>query len=247
MKTIFWWIKVFLITAVVVSAGVYVFDRVIMPDKVRLGEEYSVPNVKNMTFENAKTILEQHGFTIIKTKDKVDYSVPAGKIIEQNPKANSVCKLGRRIYVTISAGELPSVVPDLIGIAPKDAEYKIEKAKLTLDSVIYDFSDIYPEGVVMDQTIAVGDSVVNYTDISLIVSMGKHPFEFIVPDLVGLPKDKAVEAINKGGFTVGEIQYVVNDDYLPNTVIEQLPVKEEVVNKGHKINIWVVGDESMAN
>ena len=241
LKNLFWWCGVagiFLIVGLVILFGM---DKFVMPGVVRLGEEFIVPSVVGSDMESAAKILNDAGFNIIKNKrEKVDYNSRAGEILEQNPKANSTCKEGRRIYVTISKGGLPVIMPDLTGVSPKEAVFKIQRENLILDSVLYDFSTYFTKGVVMDQSIALNDTAQIGDSLFIVVSLGNHPSEFIIPDLVSMNLERAVEKINRNGFKVGRIVYTENEELLPNTVIRQLPEKEEVVQQGTEINLVVI-------
>ena len=241
LKDLFWWLRV---AVVFLSVGLIILfglDKFIMPNVVRLGEEFIVPNVVGYDMENATKILKDAGFNIVKNKrEKVDYNSRVGEILEQSPKANSTCKEGRRIYVTVSKGGLPVIMPDLTGVSPKEAIFKIQKENLVLDSILYDFSTYFTKGVVMDQSIAFNDTAQIGDSLFIVVSLGNHPSEFVVPDLVSMNLERAVEKINKSGFKVGRIIYTENEELLPSTVIKQLPEKEEVVQQGTEINLIVI-------
>lgn len=243
LKDILWWLVVFSILGILAFSGVLIFDKVIMPKVTRFGEEYKVPSVVGKTTQEADSILSSADFEMIVSRYKVNNEFAEGQIIEQNPVANAVSKKGRRIYTVVSSGSLPVIVPKLIGISPKDASYRITDSHLSLDSVLYDFSLDYPAGVVMDQSLIVGDTVQTTDTLFIVVSLGPHPSEFIVPDLIGKQLKKAVDIINKKGFKVGKITPVESEDYLPFTVIKQYPLKATKINRDTKINLIIVKKE----
>ena len=143
-------ISIFIVTISILGfLSVFIFDNIIMPSYVRLGNEYPVPDVTDRFLDEAERILEMDGFVLSdEITEKIDYNVSPGIIVEHHPKAGSICKKGRKIYVTISKGGLPAIVPDLIGLSPQDAKYNILDSKLYLDSILYEFSVDFPEGVV---------------------------------------------------------------------------------------------------
>lgn len=234
-----WWAKVIAILLISGLVLLYLIDWFVMPALVGHGKEFKMPDVRNLTYNEAARLLSQNGFKLAKSTEKVDYKVPSGQIIEQNPAAGSICKKGRRVYVLISAGSLPAVVPNLIGLSPQDAIYQIQKAKLVLDTVISEFSNDFPEGVIMGQQLTVSDTVQMGTKMYIVVSSGPHPTEFIVPDLVGKDLNQAVTLIKKSGLRVGKISKIPDDDLLPNTVIRQEPGSGEVVEKESEVTIYI--------
>lgn len=236
---VIWWAKVAALTLICGLLFLYLIDWFIMPAMVGHGKEFKMPDVRNMSYNEAATILGENGFKLAKSTEKVDYQVPAGQIIEQNPAEGSICKKGRRVYVLISTGSLPAVVPNLIGLSPQDAVYQIQKAKLVLDTVISEFSQDFPEGVIMGQQLTVNDTVQMGTKMFIVVSSGPHPTEFIVPDLVGKDLNQAVSLVKKCGLKVGRVAKIPDDDLLPNTVVKQEPAAGEIVEKDSEVTIFV--------
>ena len=223
----------FALTAAKWFVGFLVFyvlmDRLIMPAYTRHGQAISVPDVTNMTFEAAKEILESQDLRAIKAGECFDSHMPPGYVLFQEPSAGSQVKKGRRIYLTLSKGERTVTMPNLVGGSERDARFRITGLGLVLDSLDYEHSSYYPEGVVADQSIPPGTEVEVGTRVRLTVSLGPAPSRFIVPDVVGKSLDDARRAIKKAGLTVGKIVYQQSSDLLPETVIEQsIPAGQEV-------------------
>lgn len=210
-----------------------------MPSIVSLGDEYIIPDLVGLKLDDAKLLLEESGFIGVESKLKTDLTYPAGSIIDQLPKTGSVCKKGRRVYLTISAGSQPVIVPNFKTVSPQEAKYRIQKAKLLLDSVMYDYSSEFPEGVVMIQTPAEGETVAEGEKVLLTVSLGPDPSEYIVPDIISLELSKAIETIKKSGLKIGLIAKNYNEELLPNTIISQIPEGGSIVNKGSEVVIII--------
>lgn len=219
-------------------------DKIIMPSVIRLGDEHKVPDLVHMNFTDAMEKLETEGFQLVKSEEKVDYKVPKGAIIEQTPRAGSLSKKGRKIFVTVSSGKLPVKVPNLLTISPQDAKYRITDSRLLLDTIFYDFSKDYPEGVVMGQSISSGSMAEVGDSIFIVVSLGKHPNEYIVPDVIGLPLSEAAKEINKSGFSVGYITKIVDNNLIPGTIVRQYPEPEMEAAKGSEIELYVIKEEN---
>jgi len=228
-------------TSVAIAAVVIlIFDKNIMPEYTRAGQEFPIPDVIGMSLDSALTVLETDSFRLSdEITRKVDTKKPSGTILEQYPKAGAKCKYGRKVYVTVSKGSMPVTVPELIGLSPQDAKYKISESKLVTDTVYYEFSEEYPDGVVMGQSLVVNDTVDIGDRIYIVVSVGKHPSEYIIPDVQGQILKKAAETIHRSGFKISEIVYLKNTDYLPNTVLDQKPKPGEIVYQGAQIRLLI--------
>jgi eukaryotic-like serine/threonine-protein kinase len=232
-------ISMFVLGIIMFSVILYL-DTKIMPEYTRAGQEFEIPSVIGMSIDSARTILETDSFFLSdEITKKVDFNKPAGTILDQHPKAGSECKRGRKVYVTVSKGAQPAIVPELIGMSPQDALYKIAEAKLVPDTVLYEFSEQYPDGVVMGQSLVVNDTVDIGDRIFIVVSVGKHPSEYIIPDVKGQVLKNAAETLKRGGFKISEIVYYKNTELLPNTVIDQKPAPGEIVYQGAKIRLLI--------
>ncbi len=239
IRNIIFWINIFLLMLLLGAIGLFVFDRIIMPKVTRLNEEFTLPDVNNIQFENAQEILEKRGFIAIKSKEKVDYNSAIGEVLEQNPKGGTTCKKGRRVYLTVSKGGLPAIVPELTGISPQEAIYRIEKAKIRLDTLYYDFSMEYPKGVIMKQQYAKGDTISIGDSLAITLSLGRRPDEFLVPNLVDLSYEKAAKVIKENGFRVGFARISFAKELVPNTVIDQLPKPNSIATEGSLVHLEI--------
>ena len=241
IKTIIYWLIFFIFIAIIGLAVIFSIDKYIMPDAVRLGQEEELLDITKFPFETAKMMLEERGFILIKNeREKIDNNYEPGVVLEQIPIPGTMVKKGRKVFATVSIGDLPVIVPNLIGKSVQDAKFIIQKNKLILDTIMYEFNYEVPNKAVMDQTLFVNDTVARNDSISIIVSIGKHPTEFIIPDLIGTDFLKAIETVKKNGFKVGLISYIEDEDLMPNTIVKQSPEKHEKTNMGSLIDLVVV-------
>jgi len=214
-------------------------DKIIMPLYVHHGQEVVLPNVIGMSFEQAREFLQARGFKIIKNREMHDPHLPEGHIISQNPEPYAVVKKGRRVYVTVSMGKREVVVPRLIGGSEKDAEFILKRLELELGEVNYEFSTYYPRGVVISQSIPPDSSVKVGTPVGIIVSLGKPYDKYIVPKVVGMNLKEARKSLLTAGLKLGRIDYRVQNELLPETVIEQsIPPGTEVL-QGDSVDLVV--------
>lgn len=76
------------------------------------GKSDKVPGVENMTYTEAINILHDHGFQVDIRDSLYKDDVRPGYVIEQFPKANSIVKPGRKIFLYINAVHPKEVVID---------------------------------------------------------------------------------------------------------------------------------------
>jgi beta-lactam-binding protein with PASTA domain len=203
-------------------------DKVVMPWYVNLGDERELPDVIEMPMEQAFNELTKYGFNVIIQDSLYDANHPLGIVIEQNPYPFATVKEGRRVYLTISIGEKPIIMPKLIGLSPRDAELSIKSYNLEMGYKSYVPSDIYLEGTVIGQSYPQGQKIKPRTKINITISLGKLKEEVAIPSLIGKSLHEAKQKLKILKIRIGEITYEERENILPETVLEQsLP-------EGHK-------------
>ncbi|MDE7412203.1 MAG: PASTA domain-containing protein [Muribaculaceae bacterium] len=98
------------------------------------GENDTVPNVENMTYTKALEKLYAYGFRVDIRDSLYRDDVKPGLVIEQFPKANSIVKPGRKIFLYINAVHPKEVILDDVNhpneFAMKGISYRTALAKL---------------------------------------------------------------------------------------------------------------------
>ena len=76
------------------------------------GKSDKVPGVENMSYTEAINVLHEHGFKVDIRDSLYKDNIRPGFVIEQFPKANSIVKPGRKIFLYINAVHPKEVVID---------------------------------------------------------------------------------------------------------------------------------------
>jgi eukaryotic-like serine/threonine-protein kinase len=238
------WFKIgrFLLIVFLLMICLYViFDQIIMPVYTRHGQEIIVPDLTNSFYEDARDILDQLGLQIIEESKKFDVNnvFPIGVVMTQTPKPNSKVKKGRRVYVIVSKGEPTIEMPDLVKKSERNATFLLNNKGLLLGEIFFEFSDVFPAGVVADQNIPPGTEIKPGMYVDLTISSGRFPDRFIVPDIVNRNFIDAKKIIFQSGLTLGAISFELRGDLLPETVITQSIQPNMEVSQGDTINLIV--------
>ena len=210
----------------------FLLDWAVMPLYTRQYQSIPVPDVMNLTYQAAERRLREAGLRVVKGSEQYHEETVAGDVLFQVPEAGTPVKKGRRVYLTISKGHKLLAMPKLVGISERDARFALQESELLLGTIDYRTDEFYPEGVVCGQSISPGADIRFGTRVDLSVSVGIEPSEFIVPEVVGLSLDQAVQLIRKAGLTPGQITEQSTGKLLPNTVISQSLEAGTSVSKG---------------
>jgi beta-lactam-binding protein with PASTA domain len=218
-------------------AVVVLMDRLVMPMYVNLGEEIRMPKVTDLTAEEASRILKQQNFEVILQDSIYSGEHPEGTVIAQNPYNSSMVKSGRRVYLTISIGEKPAVMPNLIGKSQRNAESLLKNVRLRLGRVGFKSSSIIPKTAIAEQSYPAGQELKPGTYVGIIISTGQ--VRNILPDLRSLRFLDVQQSLERLGLQVGEVIYEERDDLLRDTVIDQSPQAGTTFKTGDKIDLKV--------
>jgi serine/threonine-protein kinase len=230
--------KILIITGSVLLF-VILMDNVIMPWYVDLGKEIEMPDVVQSNINEARFLLEKQGFVVHITDSVYDANFPVESVVEQLPVAYSTVKQGRNVYLKVSIGDKPIVMPNLFGMSPRDAELKLKASSLDVRAVLQAYNPHYPEGVVIAQNYPHGEHVRKDTKVTITVSLGPMPADKRIPNLIGKSLSAARQQLNQLGVSVGEIEYEDNNSYLPNTILNQNIKEGTPVGESTSINLTV--------
>ena len=209
------------VACIAVIFFVIIMDKIVMPFYVQLGDEVDLPDVIEMPLIEAQRLLSEQGFQVVIRDSLYDTNHPVGIVIEQNPYPYAVVKEGRRVYITVSIGEKPIVMPNLFGVSPREAELILDTHDLKIGAKHYVPSDMYQEGTVMGQSYPQGQDIKSGVRIDIIISLGRISAKTVVPDLIGKSLHEARERLRAVKLNLAGIEWEERDNILPETVISQ--------------------------
>lgn len=98
----------------------------------RHGDTISVPAVRTLAYDKAISLLEAGGLKGIVADSVYDSRTAPGTVIEQNPKAGTIVKEGREVFLTIHAFSPKMVtLPSLSDISLRQARSILEGLDIT--------------------------------------------------------------------------------------------------------------------
>lgn len=136
-------------------------------------EMVKVPSVIGKTKSSAKSTLESAGFSVTFEYGDYNDSVAADVVTAQSPSAKNKAAKGSAVTVTLSPGQKPITVPNVVGYSQSQAESALAGAGLKYTYADSQYSDTVPAGNVISQTKS-GETVAAGTTITLTLSKGKQ-------------------------------------------------------------------------
>ena len=202
-------------------------------------KEAIVPDLTNLTEEQARQKLTEVGLELEVTENVPNKDVLAGLIIMQDPKADQKNKLTNPVRVTISEGPRKVVVPSLIGQSYDKVDLMLETEGLVEGKVGQKYSE-YPNGVVISQSVDANTQVDEGTIVDYVISIG--PEKFLMPNYIGknieeVKSDLILKDLILGNTppefsNVYEKDTVITQSIIPGTEVSRKGVVDFTISKG---------------
>ena len=225
------------------STGIFLIlfiNYLLMPTYINQRSIIAIPNLEGLSVIEAESITRSEGIQLVVADTIFTNDISPGIILEQFPPAGKEVKVGRAIKIKITQLNQKILVPELLGKTLRSSEIELDQIGISIDSVYYSYSPNYPKGIVSWQSPAPLDSVRKGFGVRLEVSTGLAPNDFVtVPDLQGIFYSEAIKKIDKMGLKEGSIQFVNQDKFLPNTVLNQNPKEGTKVSQDSPINLII--------
>ena len=200
-----------------------------------------VPTVVGSNVDTARSALDQSGLMLVVAEDREDTAAPPGQVLAQRPLPGSKLRQGESVNVVVARAPTLVKVPGVVGQLLTEARIRLEKAHLTISSVVEQAHPTLGVGMVIAQSMAEGAEVRGGTGVELKVSKGAETVT--VPAVVGKGLSKAKDLLTQAGLTVGQVHHASNDDRSPGVVLEQKPAANSALGKGMAVDLVVNSDD----
>ena len=87
----------------------FLLDTVIMPAYTNYNEGITVPDVSQISLDDAKKELTNHGLRYEVADRRSNEAYPADYVIDQTPAAAKIVKPNRKVYLTVNIESNPTV------------------------------------------------------------------------------------------------------------------------------------------
>ena len=211
----------------------YFIRKIIRSTRV---EEYTIPYIVGMSIDEVRQKYEPEGYTINQISSEYNADYEEGKIITQDPVAETKTT-SKIISVTVSKGTKLVKVTNQEGKDIKVAKYELEN---TLGFIVEQedkVSDTVAKGIVISQDYKDEDRPYGSV-IKLVVSSGDGKESIVVPSVIGKKANDAKAALEELKLKV-EIAYGEDESKSNGIVISQSYPQNSVLKEGDLIKITV--------
>ena len=221
------------------AAGVFKsFGGITTQDEEDKSGKVTVPDVRGMSEEGAKALLNKKGLGIQVVTRKESKKYKAGKISKQTPEAGEKVSKHTKIEVVVSSGLVGSkkAIPYVSGMSETEAQNELEEAGFKVTSS-FQYDDSVESGKVISTTPEAGTKAEKGSTVTMLVSQGSN--KKTVPDVRGMADATAQSTIKSYGFNVGTVTYDYSDSVEKGMVISQTVEPGTKASAGTSISITV--------
>ena len=164
----------------------------------------SVPNVMGMSPGDARRALEEAGFQVIPENEaRPSTEGDQDKVVDSDPPPGAQVPADQPVRLTVGSGPEELQVPGVVGQNVDSARATLESAGFRVDTRRVDGTA--PEGQVVEQSTAAGQTQLKGATITIQVSAGNR---FEMPNIVGDTVDEALAKLEQAGWRGGRGQLV---------------------------------------
>lgn len=236
------------ILVILMIAGAMVFLDV----ATKHNQELTVPDLSNMTVEEADSVAAANHMVIDVTDSVFVKRMKRGSVYRQNPAPGAKVKEGRRIVLTINAVNAKKVtMPNLVGLSLRQAKAELMSRGLVLNRLVY-VQDMATNNVLRqlkgNREIEPGTMVDSESPIDLVLGLNQMDNGTYVPDVTGLKNMSAVEAMFDHSLNVKGLKFDDTvkdyDDSLSARVYRQVPGPSDSVRvaMGEEVMLYLTKD-----
>jgi serine/threonine-protein kinase len=216
-----------------------VFNFLILPNLTGRGDIVIVPDLTGVPLEMAEEACRSRGLNIMVTGDRHSGSIPAGRILEQDPSPGEGLKGRRTVKVVTSSGVQMEEVPDIAGKSLREAELDLEGARLRRGSISRMFTSERGPNRIAACSPNSGSHAPVGSSVDLLLYMTGEPAVFLMPDLTGKDLLFVRERLEKGGFHVTRVVSRRDEERFPGTILSQNPAAGYSIKEGGTIELVV--------
>jgi len=205
--------------------------------------EVAVPDLKNLTVEQAEVKLKESGLELGEVTFAYDEEAEKGRIIDQSYAPEAMVKAGRAIDVTVSQGVEFITFPNIVGDnLDKETAVNVIRAAGFEGDITFE-SRLHPtieENRVIDQDPAPYASWAKNAPIKLYISSGPELKMEVMPDVTTLSSKEAKEILEAYKLIVSA-QTESSHLYPPDVVIATIPAAGKPVKQGSEV-VMIISD-----
>jgi serine/threonine-protein kinase len=208
---------------------------------VLASQEVVVPSLLDRKVADAGALAARQRLLLRVEGKRHDPKVAPDAIVAQEPPAGARLKAQRSVRVWVSLGPRRLSVPALEGQSLRTARLTLDQLQLPVARVA-EVPDAAEAGTILVQNPPAGETDSIGPGVTLLVSLGRRPVDYVMPDLIGRKVDEALELLARIGLRASDVRVRNYPGVQPGIVLRHLPPAGHRVNSTTSIAFEVSGN-----
>jgi len=200
-------------------------------------EVVTAPPVAGLTQAEAEAAIVDAGLSVGAVTTEYSDTLPAGRVIRQDPQAGSDLEACTPVDLVVSLGPAWITVPNAVGRTKTEAQAAITSVGLAVGAITQEHSPSIPLGSVIRQDPAADTEAASGTAVDLVISLG--PRLVATPNVVGMTPEAAEAVLVAAGLSVGMVSEGFSASVSPGDVLDQVPEAGRPVAEGTSVHLVV--------
>jgi serine/threonine-protein kinase len=211
--------NVVLFVALIVTAGLSAVTtmRVVLSQ-----QDVVVPSLLQQRLQDARKITNGRGLELRVEGKRHHSTIPADRIVSQEPPPGSTLKTQRSVKVWTSLGPRRIQMPAVEGETLRSARLRLDEANIVVERVV-EVDDPASEGMILVQNPPPGETDPDEAAVSLLVSRGRWGADYVMPDLIGRKAEDVLSALAAVNLKVADVRYRTYPGVEPGIILRQQP------------------------
>ena len=219
-----------LLLVVLIAGAAYLMPRLFESAP----EQVPAPNVIGKTENQARAAIGDAGLAVGTIDRKNSDTVEAGKVISQDPEADTYVDPDSEVDLVVSLGEAQVAMPSVVGLDKDDAQRQLESDPYRFSVTLKEEDSDEPADQVLRTDPGANTQLDPGSDVTVFYSDGPEE----VPNVVGLLEGQAKNRIRAAGFEPRVIPDSSSTEP-KGTVTDQSPAAGETPAQGSTVTILV--------
>lgn len=226
---------------VLISLFIILFGVLLVTTDIFGSKDVEVPDVRNMSLEDAIDTLEKAKFDIGETIKQPDDEIQNNYVIKTNPKAGRMKVQGTPVTIYVSTGKKTITLDDFRGKQLDDVEKTLEEGSIKFKNI--EINEEYNEreaGTIIDQDPAPNEEIVP-EDTVLVLTVSKGVRTFSLANLSNYTMDELKKYAESNGININVTEKyhdtvpegrVISQNKKPGTALKKGTTVEVEISKG---------------
>ncbi len=204
----------------------------------------AVPDLQGASIADAEARVRDQGLRIVWSEEaRYDESMPAGRVMRQEPRSGSLVKRGAQVKAIVSLGQELVIVPDLSERALQAAQVTLSAQGLALGKVANVFSGGGRPGTVVTQAPSAGATVSRGHPVDLYLNLDNRASVFVMPDLVYRGYSEVRRYFDRREMRLGSVKFESYEGIAPGVILRQHPLPGHPLRTSDVISLVVTHEE----